>query len=109
MNRPELGQRIRATATAYRIATSKDGREWKSHPCEPFEGVYMGSRFKQNGYYVPAGTDFDWEGDPVSDHGPYFDCRSTSEVWLIVTNLYHDPKLVFPADCEIIERENPNE
>lgn len=89
MDRPELGQRLTVHAVAHPVG--KDSRKWESFSCDPFDGVYVGTRFKRNGY-----TAFDDEWD-----APYFVCEGTVEVWLVAANPFHEPRCVFPADCDL--------
>lgn len=98
MTRPPLGARVRVKAIVHRVAPTQAKREWRSYSCKPFEGVYTGYRFKQKGkVYKPA---YDWESG-YQEPG-YFQCESTQEVWLIVTNPRHNPICVFPEDCEVL-------
>ena len=97
-DRPEIGQKVRVRAVAH--PTDGRIRKWESYPCDPFEGVFVGVRFKRNGY-TTQDTDF----EATIHEAPYFVCQKTVEVWLVAYSKFHDPKCVLPEDCEVLPDE----
>lgn len=94
--RPALGTRVRVTKVAR--PTGQGWRKWTAFECDPFEGVITGVRFKANGFTDTDGGDWEHPVQAVA----FFVREGTVEVWLVASNLYHDPLCVFPEDCEVL-------
>ncbi len=57
----------------------------------PVEGIYVGSRTKQNGYVM-----YD------SDYGSEWHRTGHVEVWLVVVSDRKNPIFILPQDCDFI-------
>lgn len=91
--KPKLGQLVYASDCLYKhrdhdgkCTWIRNGSKSWSRP-KPVQGVYMGSRTKQNGYT-------DWDGDAT-----YWVKTGQVEVWLIVVSDRTNPIFVSPEDC----------
>lgn len=94
--KPKLGQRVSASDQLARFFTRDNSStlEWKRYgdiavlKPKPVEGVYVGSRTKQNG-----STDY-WP-----DEGHTWNRTGDVQVWLIAFADRQKPAVVLPEDC----------
>jgi hypothetical protein len=93
-SRPELGTWHTITKVAMKDKNYDRGTtKWREYECSSQQGMYIGYRFKFEGY-----TDFDedmWGG--VSR---WFVQEKPVEVWLFVTDVRQNPIAVFPFDIK---------
>jgi hypothetical protein len=101
MQRPDMGTKVRVTATIRRRSERLDTWRASRRYWERFElgvardGIYIGYRNKVDGTVHYIGPEEGMEFHPVQYH----------EAWLVVCNARENPILVFPDDVEILDVE----
>jgi hypothetical protein len=100
MDRPQLGQRIRAKDRLIRHSANpsrplelgwiRSSEQYLFSKLEPFEGIFAGTRTYTTGICHWNGENNEWE------------VLERYEVWLILYHIRFNPVPVWPEDCELI-------